>query len=162
MVGRDLNQRTIQFGPRLAGCTSGLESRNDCACAIQLAAIRGKDIIYDRGMHSIDKAFGGITQTPCPSRVAFDATNIAPGIRAIDRNNACGDAFDDETLPAICEFDAVLSAFRSASLPVIHVITVWQADGINMSPFTTSEELRKRGLREGEPGIEPVNELETA
>ena len=40
MVGRDLNQRTIQFDPRLAGCTSGLESRNDCACAIQLAAIR--------------------------------------------------------------------------------------------------------------------------
>jgi ureidoacrylate peracid hydrolase len=28
-----------------------------------------------------------------------------------------------------------------------------------MSPFTTSEILRERGLREGEPGIDPVDEL---
>jgi ureidoacrylate peracid hydrolase len=54
---------------------------------------------------------------------------------------------------------ALLAAFRAAKLPVIHVITVWQSDGADMSPFTTSEELRTRGLREGEPGIEPVDEL---
>jgi nicotinamidase-related amidase len=55
--------------------------------------------------------------------------------------------------------EKLLSAFRDARLPVIHVITVWKADGVNMSPFTTSEELMKRGLREGEAGIDPVDEL---
>jgi nicotinamidase-related amidase len=55
--------------------------------------------------------------------------------------------------------ERLANAFRSANLPVIHVITVWKADGVNMSPFTTSEELMKRGLREGEPGIAPVDEL---
>jgi ureidoacrylate peracid hydrolase len=55
--------------------------------------------------------------------------------------------------------EKLLSAFRAANLPVIHVITVWKADGVNMSPFTTSEELMKRGLREGEPGTDPVDEL---
>jgi ureidoacrylate peracid hydrolase len=54
---------------------------------------------------------------------------------------------------------ALLAAFRAEKLPVIHVITVWQPDGADMSRFTTSEILRPRGLREGEPGIEPVDEL---
>jgi nicotinamidase-related amidase len=55
--------------------------------------------------------------------------------------------------------ERLLTTFRTAELPIIHVITVWKADGINMSRFTTSEELMKRGLREGEPGIDPVDEL---
>jgi nicotinamidase-related amidase len=53
----------------------------------------------------------------------------------------------------------ILAWFRAEHLPIIHVITVWQKDGVDMSRFTTSEELMKRGLREGEPGIEPVDEL---
>jgi nicotinamidase-related amidase len=53
----------------------------------------------------------------------------------------------------------LLERFRAAGLPVIHVITVWQKDGVDMSRFTTSEELMERGLREGEPGIQPVDEL---
>jgi nicotinamidase-related amidase len=55
--------------------------------------------------------------------------------------------------------ERLLRAFRDAELPVMHVITVWKADGVNMSRFTTSEELMKRGLREGEDGIDPVDEL---
>jgi ureidoacrylate peracid hydrolase len=51
------------------------------------------------------------------------------------------------------------AAFRDAEMPVIHVTTIWQKDGVNMSRFTTSEVLMERGLREGEPGIESVDEL---
>jgi len=54
---------------------------------------------------------------------------------------------------------ALLDAFRAADLPIVHVITVWQRDGADMSRFTTSEILMERGLREGEPGIDPVDEL---
>ena len=53
----------------------------------------------------------------------------------------------------------LLGAFRDAGLSVVHITTVWQKDGVNMSRFTTSEELMERGLRQGEPGIEPVDEL---
>ncbi len=53
----------------------------------------------------------------------------------------------------------LLNWFRGEGMPIIHVITVWQKDGVDMSRFTTSEELMKRGLREGEPGIQPVDEL---
>jgi nicotinamidase-related amidase len=53
----------------------------------------------------------------------------------------------------------VLDAFRNAKLPVIHVITVWQHDGMGMSRFTTSDELMERGLRVGEPGADPIDEL---
>jgi nicotinamidase-related amidase len=59
-------------------------------------------------------------------------------------------------VPAVSE---LLEAFRREGLPVIHVITVWQKDGVDISPFTTSEELIERGLRKGEPGTEPVVEL---
>jgi hypothetical protein len=44
-------------------------------------------------------------------------------------------------------------------LPVIRAFTVWRKDGVDVSPFTTSEELKVRGLREGEPGTEIIPEL---
>jgi hypothetical protein len=44
-------------------------------------------------------------------------------------------------------------------LPVIHAFTVWRKDGVDVSPFTTAEELKVRGLREGEPGTEIIPEL---
>jgi biuret amidohydrolase len=59
-------------------------------------------------------------------------------------------------VPAVA---SLLEAFRAADLPVIHVITVWQRDGVNMSHFTTSDVLMDRGLRVGEPGVDPVDEL---
>jgi len=54
---------------------------------------------------------------------------------------------------------ATLETFRAAGLPVIHVITEWQKDGADMSRFTTSEILMERGLRVGEAGTEPIDEL---
>jgi nicotinamidase-related amidase len=59
-------------------------------------------------------------------------------------------------VPAIA---SLLALCREADLPIIHVITVWRKDGSNMSRFTTSEILRERGLRLGDPGTDPVDEL---
>jgi biuret amidohydrolase len=53
----------------------------------------------------------------------------------------------------------LLHEFREMRLPVIHAFTVWRKDGVDVSPFTTSEELKVRGLREGEPGTEIIPEL---
>jgi len=39
------------------------------------------------------------------------------------------------------------------------VITEWQKDGADMSRFTTSEILMERGLRVGEAGTDPIEEL---
>lgn len=98
---------------------------------------------------------------------------IAPGFPPISRDNtalaiidmqkdfldndaACFIPGGRDVVPATKE---LLDAFRDAGLPVIHVITVWQRDGVDMSRFTTSEILLERGLREGEPGVDPVAEL---
>jgi nicotinamidase-related amidase len=54
---------------------------------------------------------------------------------------------------------SLLESFRAAGLPVIHVHTVWQKDGADMSRFTTSEILMERGLRVGDSGTDPVDEL---
>lgn len=59
-------------------------------------------------------------------------------------------------IPAI---QRVLSECRELKIPVIHVNTVWRKDGADISPLTTSDELRVRGLREGEPGTRQVTEL---
>jgi hypothetical protein len=66
----------------------------------------------------------------------------------LDDGAACFVPGGRSVVPAL---SALLAGFRSASLPTIHVITVWQKDGVNMSRFTTSDELMTRGLREGEP-----------
>jgi nicotinamidase-related amidase len=98
---------------------------------------------------------------------------IAPGFPPISRENTAlvivdmqKDFLDDDAacfipggrsvVPATKQ---LLDAFRAAGLPVVHVITVWQRDGADMSRFTTSEILLERGLREGEPGTDPVDEL---
>jgi ureidoacrylate peracid hydrolase len=74
----------------------------------------------------------------------------------LDEGGACFIPGGRAVAPAISR---VLDAFRAAPLPVIHVITVWQKDGADMSRFTTSEVLRERGLRIGEAGTEPIDEL---
>src|SRR5919108_3401963 len=98
---------------------------------------------------------------------------IARGFPPISRDNTVltivdmqRDFLDDEApcvIPGgksvVPAMSRLLGEFRAVGLPVIHVITVWQEDGVDMSRFTTSEELMKRGLRKGEPGIEPVEEL---
>jgi nicotinamidase-related amidase len=74
----------------------------------------------------------------------------------LDDGAACFIPGGRRVVPAVSR---LLEAFRHEELPVIHVITVWQEDGVDISPFTTSEELIKRGLRKGEPGTDPVEEL---
>ena len=53
----------------------------------------------------------------------------------------------------------LLRECRSLKVPVIHVHTVWQKDGADMPPFTTSEEFKVRGLRLGAPGTAIIPEL---
>jgi ureidoacrylate peracid hydrolase len=74
----------------------------------------------------------------------------------LDDGAACFIPGGRSVVPATAK---LLQQFRAAAMPVIHVITVWQKDGVDMSKFTTSEILMERGLREGEPGIDPVEEL---
>ncbi len=54
---------------------------------------------------------------------------------------------------------SLLNACRALRVPVIHVHTVWRKDGSDMPPFTTSEEFKKRGLRQGDSGTAIVPEL---
>jgi biuret amidohydrolase len=54
---------------------------------------------------------------------------------------------------------SLLHECRALHMPVIHVHTVWHKDGSDMPPFTTSEEFKKRGLRQGEPGTDIIPEL---
>ena len=74
----------------------------------------------------------------------------------LDDGAACFIPGGRSVVPAI---SSLLAAFRAAKLPVVHVITEWQKDGINMSRFTTSEILMERGLRAGELGTDPIDEL---
>jgi biuret amidohydrolase len=59
-------------------------------------------------------------------------------------------------LPALVP---LLAECRTAAMPVVHVRTVWQPDGIDRSLFTTSDVLQQRGLRSGEAGAEIIEEL---
>jgi nicotinamidase-related amidase len=74
----------------------------------------------------------------------------------LDEGGACFVPGGRSVVPAT---RALLDAFRGAGLPVIHVMVRWQKDGVDMSRFTTNPTLMERGLREGEPGAEPVDEL---
>jgi nicotinamidase-related amidase len=53
----------------------------------------------------------------------------------------------------------LLRECRALKVPIIHVHTVWRKDGTDIPPFTTSEEFKVRGLREGEPGTEIIPQL---
>jgi biuret amidohydrolase len=53
----------------------------------------------------------------------------------------------------------LLAECRTAGMPIVHVRTVWQADGVDRSLFTTSDVLQQRGLRIGETGTEIIAEL---
>jgi ureidoacrylate peracid hydrolase len=59
----------------------------------------------------------------------------------------------------VAPLQRVLSACREARMPIVHVRTVWQADGVDRSPFVTSERLDREGLRRGQPGAEVIPEL---
>lgn len=54
----------------------------------------------------------------------------------------------------------LLREFRDMKLPIIHAITIWRKDGIDVPPFTTSETLKVRGLREGEAGTAVIPDLQ--
>jgi biuret amidohydrolase len=53
----------------------------------------------------------------------------------------------------------LLEECRALKVPIIHVHTVWRKDGADVPPFTTSEEFKVRGLREGEPGTAIIPQL---
>jgi nicotinamidase-related amidase len=74
----------------------------------------------------------------------------------LDDDAACLIPGGKAVIPAI---QRLLAGCREAGIPIIHAITIWRKGGVDVSPFTTSEELRVRGLREGEKGIEVVPEL---
>jgi nicotinamidase-related amidase len=74
----------------------------------------------------------------------------------LDEGGACFVPGARSVVPAI---SSLLERFRVAELPVIHVSTVWQKDGADMSRFTTSDVLMERGLRIGESGTETIDEL---
>ena len=74
----------------------------------------------------------------------------------LDEGCACFVPGARSVIPAI---PSLLERFRAAELPVIHVITVWQKDGADMSRFTTSDVLMERGLRVGESDTDPIDEL---
>jgi biuret amidohydrolase len=61
-----------------------------------------------------------------------------------------------QILPALA---SLLQECRALKLRIIHVHTVWRKDGADIPPFTTSEEFKVRGLREGEPGTSIIPEL---
>jgi biuret amidohydrolase len=92
---------------------------------------------------------------------ALTADNVA--LVMIDMQ---GDFLDDgapcflpggrSVLPALLP---VLAECRAAGMPIVHVRTVWQPDGVDRSLFTTSEILQERGLRNGEAGTEIIKEL---
>src|SRR5438552_9839972 len=107
VVGRHFDQRAVQLDPRLAGGAGGFERGYDIARATKLVAIRSENAIDDAGMRRIDEALGRVAQATRPACVTLDAGNVAPGVGAIDRDDACRDAFDDKALPAVGELDAV-------------------------------------------------------
>jgi nicotinamidase-related amidase len=75
----------------------------------------------------------------------------------LEEGGACFIPGGRSVVPAVA---SCLAWFRVAGLPVVHAFTVWRKDGSDMSRFTTSEALRDRGLRIGDPGTDPVAELE--
>ena len=64
-------------------------------------------------MRGIDQASCAIAEPARPAGVALDAVEIAPGVGTIDRDHAGGDAFDQEALPAIGQFEPVGLALRA-------------------------------------------------
>jgi len=54
---------------------------------------------------------------------------------------------------------SLLNECRALHVPIIHVHTVWRKDGSDMPPFTTSEEFKKRGLRQGDAGTAIIPDL---
>jgi ureidoacrylate peracid hydrolase len=74
----------------------------------------------------------------------------------LDEGAPCYLPGGDSVVPTL---QHVLDEFRTAGSPVVHIRTVWQPDGIDRSPFTTSPELQTRGLRLGEPGADIIAPL---
>lgn len=74
----------------------------------------------------------------------------------LDEGAPCLVAQGRKIVPAL---QRLLEECRAVKIPVIHVHTVWRKDGADVPPFTTSEEFRVRGLRDGEPGTQIIPEL---
>jgi nicotinamidase-related amidase len=74
----------------------------------------------------------------------------------LDEGAPCYLPGGDSVIPTL---QRVLTHFRESGSPVVHIRTLWQPDGVDRSPFTTSAELQVRGLRLGEPGADIVPDL---
>ena len=81
VIGRHLDQRAIDLDARLTCSAGSLERRDDLARVANLILVRREHAVDDRGMRRINQAFGDISQSSRPARIAPQTFDIAPRIR---------------------------------------------------------------------------------
>ena len=89
-----------------------------------------------------------------PARTALAIVDMQGDF--LDAGGACLIPGGRQIVPLVAD---LAGRCRHAGVPIVHIMTVWRHGVVDMSPFTTSEDLRTRGLREGEAGVDLVPEL---